>query len=140
MGQFMDCQRVAVLIHIAVYFVPVILKIVGRLQLDALLTAHNGIHQICHNGTPRFSRLVQKLHQLPQLVPHILKQQNISGLPKRVRLDFLNDRQFLFNLWNADFPLQARRYITQLSYAKIRQVTKKELGAASKFLFPRNST
>ena len=93
------------LVDVAVDLGPVVLEIVGRLQLHPLLTLSHRVGE-AGDHRPFALALVQKLHQAPQLLPHPLQQEQVSRLPKGVCLHLFQKGQLVLHLGDGGLALQ----------------------------------
>ena len=58
MGELVNGESIAVLVHVAVDFVPIVFKAVGYPQLDTLLLIGDGVGQPGQNGFFSFDYVV----------------------------------------------------------------------------------
>ena len=65
MRQLVNGQRIAVLIHIAVYLGAIVLKIIGSPQLEAFLPVNNRILQFGHDAFLLGAVFIQELNEFP---------------------------------------------------------------------------
>ena len=110
--QLVNGQGIAVFSDIPVHLVPVVLEIIGRIQLLPLLPVNDRVRKVRHNRLlPVFP--IQELHQLPQRGAYLFQTQDILRFPEYVALDFPEQRKLLLHLRDGRFSFQKPRDITK---------------------------
>ena len=115
LGQLVDGQCIVAVLHdVAVDPLPVLPEVITGVQRLALSLFQHRVGKGGVDWLLPFHTVHQKLDQLPQLLPHFLKAEQIVGGQEFVRLYFPDERQLGLHLRDGGFLFQQSSGVFQL--------------------------